>query len=126
MAFRILTTLACAAALGLPACATVDAASGSAGPGDFQYARDVGSKVATRLADDKGEVTVVWRYGTQAWVNNMCGGRPGGDDVFGCSMRDPNSDRCVMFLVAPKDFQDRERLAVLGHELWHCTGARHF
>ena len=125
MAFRILTTLACAAALGLPACATVDAASGSAGPGDFQYARDVGSKVATRLADDKGEVTVVWRYGTQAWVNNMCGGRPGGDDVFGCSMRDPNSDRCVMFLVAPKDFQDRERLAVLGHELWHCTGARH-
>jgi hypothetical protein len=108
-----------AAALACSACATAPVDTG------FQYARDVGSRDATRLAEEKGEVTVVWRYGTREWVNNMCGGRPGGDDVFGCSMRDPGSDRCVMFLVAPKDFQDRERLAVLGHELWHCTGARH-
>ena len=121
MSSRHFLALASAAALLLPACASVPEAPAGA----FQYARDVGSKVATRIADPKGEVTVVWRYGDQAWVNNMCGGRPGADDVFGCSMRDPNSDRCVMFLVAPKDFQDRERLAVLGHELWHCTGARH-
>lgn len=120
---RLLSVLAAAATLSLGACATVEGPA--AGSGEFQYARDVGSKVPTRVADPKGEVTVVWRYGDQAWVNNMCGGRPGGDDVFGCSMKDPNSDRCVMFLVAPKDFQDRERLAVLGHELWHCTGARH-
>jgi hypothetical protein len=127
MDFRrlLLVPLAAAATLSLGACATVDAAAGAAGPGEFQYARDVGSRVATRVADPKGEVTIVWRYGNQEWVNNMCGGRPGADDVFGCSMKDPNSDRCVMFLVAPKDFQDRERLAVLGHELWHCTGARH-
>ena len=109
------------AALTLPACAT----PGGSGDGAFQYARDVGSRDATRIADDKGEMTVVWRYGSAEWVNNMCGGKPGANDVFGCSMRDPGSDRCVMFLVAPKDFQDRDHLAVLGHELWHCTGARH-
>src|SRR3954471_9663120 len=111
--------LIASAALACSACATAPVDTG------FQYARDVGSRAATQLANEKGEVTVVWRYGSREWVNNMCGGPPGGDDVFGCSMKDPDSDRCVMFLVAPKDFQDREHLAVLGHELWHCQGARH-
>ena len=109
------------AALGLPACATTSVGD----EGGFQYARDVGSRKATRVAEDRGEVTVVWRFGPADWVNNMCGGKPGANDVFGCSMRDPGSDRCVMFLVAPKDFQDRDHLAVIGHELWHCQGARH-
>jgi hypothetical protein len=120
MRSRALHLLLAALALGLPACATTDASTA-----DFQYARDVGSREALRTADEKGEVTVVWRFGTPDWVNNMCGGKPGANDVFGCSMRDANSDRCVMFLVTPKDFQDRDHLAVLGHELWHCQGARH-
>ena len=91
----------------------------------FQYARDVAVKEALRDGEGKGEVTIVWRYGSPEWVSMMCGGKIGETHVHGCAMRDPGSDRCVMFLVQPRDFQDRDRLAVLGHELWHCTGARH-
>lgn len=119
---RLSHLLLAAVAFGCPACATVDT-SASAAP--FQYARDVGSREAVLDAFDKGEVTVVWRFGSPEWVNNMCGGKPGAKDVFGCSMNDASSNRCVMFLVPPKDFQDRDHLAVLGHELWHCQGARH-
>jgi hypothetical protein len=109
-----------AIALCASGCATTATTSGA-----FQYARDVGSREAVNLAEKKGEVTVVWRYGPAEWVSTMCGGRLGDTHVHGCAMRDPGSDRCVLFLVEPKDFQDRERLAVLGHEFWHCTGARH-
>ena len=104
------------------------AASGCAAtsaPGEFQYAKDVGSKDAVATGQAKGEVIVVWRYGSAEWVSTMCGGKLGVTHVHGCAMKDPGSDRCVMFLVEPKDFQDRERLAVVGHEFWHCTGARH-
>lgn len=112
-----------AAFLALPLAAAIVA--GCASSGGFQYARDVGSHAPMRMADGKGEVTVIWRFGTPEWVSMMC--RNGSEklEVHGCAMRDPGSDRCVMFLVEPKDFQDRDRLAVIGHELWHCLGARH-
>jgi hypothetical protein len=121
MRFRASHVVLGALALGCQACASFDAPAA----GDFQYARDVGARPVVHAADEKGEVTIVWRFGTPEWVNNMCGGKPGAVDVFGCSMRDPQSDRCVMFLVTPSNFQDRDHLAVLGHELWHCQGARH-
>ena len=113
------------ALLALLALACASCAATNTATGDFQYARDVGVRHASATGLDRGEVTVVWRFGTPEWVNNMCGGKPGAQDVFGCSMSDANSDRCVVFAVEPRDFQDRDHLAVLGHELWHCQGARH-
>lgn len=99
--------------------------AGCASDPAFQYARDVGATAASRFAPAKGEVTVVWRFGTPEWVSLMCRSRPNDSKVHGCAMRDPGSDRCVMFLVEPRDFQDRDRLAVMGHELWHCQGSGH-
>ena len=98
---------------------------GCATDGGFQYARDVEPRMVSRMAAPKGEVTVIWRFGTPEWVSLMC--RSGAVDgkVHGCAMRDPGSDRCVMFLVEPRDFRDRDRLAVMGHELWHCQGSGH-
>lgn len=103
-------------ALSLCSCAAVDG---------FQYSRDVGSKEAIARALPKGEVTVVWRFGTSDWVSVMCAEAGKTQTVHGCAMRDRDSDRCVLFAVEPADFQDRDRLAVLGHEFWHCQGTRH-
>jgi hypothetical protein len=109
-------SIALLAALLLPACAT---------PDGFQYAREVGSRAAVEDASLAGDVVVAWRFGTPQWVAAMCGGKPGQVSVHGCSMQDAGTGRCLIFVVAPHDFQDVERLAVLGHELWHCQGARH-
>ena len=97
----------------------------SAGAGTFQYARDIEPRPVTRMAQAKGEVTIVWRFGPPEWVSMMCRSKPHDGKFHGCAMRDPGSDRCVMFLVAPRDYQDRDRLAVMGHELWHCQGSGH-
>jgi hypothetical protein len=103
----------------------VGAAGCASAGGTFQYAKDVESRQATRMAAAKGEVTIVWRFGPPEWVSMMCRSGPHDGKVHGCAMRDPGSDRCVMFLVEPRDYQDRDRLAVMGHELWHCQGSGH-
>lgn len=35
------------------------------------------------------------------------------------------TDSCNIVAIQPKDFNDTEALAVLGHEFWHCLGAKH-
>lgn len=100
-------------------------AGGCASTGSFEYARDVGSHGQTQNAAAHGEVVVVWRFGTPEWVSTMCAKRLDQGVVHGCAMRDPGSDRCLLILVQPTDYQDRDRLAVMGHELWHCQGSRH-
>jgi len=92
----------------------------------FQYAHDVGSREVLEKAQPYGEVRLTWRLGSAAWVNAICGGdsvkQP---NVHGCALRDDRSGECTLFLVEADDFQDVQRLAVMGHELWHCLGARH-
>jgi hypothetical protein len=116
MRLNVLLPIA-AAALCAAACASVD--------DSFSYARDVGSQELTRSGDDHGEVTIVWRFGPPDWVTRMCRAEPKQKGVFGCSMRDAGSTRCLVIAVEPHDFKDFDRLAVLGHEAWHCMGARH-
>jgi hypothetical protein len=92
----------------------------------FDYARDVGSVVPTRLAYEKGNVTISWKLGSPEWVSIMC--RPMGAQIaviHGCAMLDADGENCLIIAVEPTSFQDRERLAVLGHEAWHCFGALH-
>ena len=106
-----------ACSLALAGCATQSA---------FQYAREVGSREALSKGTPGGEVHVTWRFGSPEWVNSICGGAAGTDPaVHGCAFNDPARGQCVVFLVEADDFQDKERLAVMGHELWHCLGARH-
>jgi hypothetical protein len=110
-----------AAALALPGCAALNTFD------TFDYAREVGSREPTAYPKGiKGEVTIVWRFGSPDWVSQMC--QPMGHalgDIHGCSMMDKKGKRCLVFAVEPTNFQDRNRLAVLGHEIWHCFGAKH-
>lgn len=32
---------------------------------------------------------------------------------------------CLIHTIEPNDFTDQVRLMILGHEFWHCLGARH-
>jgi hypothetical protein len=44
----------------------------------------------------------------------------------GCARTKPTDvSVCEVYVVEPKDFDDKETLQVFGHEVWHCFGARH-
>ncbi len=52
-------------------------------------------------------------------------GGPGGE-YAGCARSKPSNIRvCEVYAVRPKDFDDKNRLMHLGHEVWHCFGATH-
>lgn len=47
---------------------------------------------------------------------------------YGCALvkqNEPGVTVCEIAAEEPKDFADTKRLAILGHELWHCLGATH-
>lgn len=50
-----------------------------------------------------------------------------GDDILnGCARSKPgNALVCEIYAVEPKSFSDSAALKVLGHETWHCFGAKH-
>lgn len=41
------------------------------------------------------------------------------------SITDPDVSFCTIFAVRARDFNDAPLLAILGHELEHCTGSIH-
>ena len=95
------------------------------GCAEFEYARDVAPTVMTNGGQSDGEIRVVWRFGTPEYIHRMCSIREGGPIIHGCAARNPDGKSCVIYVVQPRNFQDDGRLAVLGHEFWHCLGARH-
>jgi hypothetical protein len=123
---RRLATLARRWLGALPLLAVAVALQGCADMGNFNYARDVGSTDASRLGSIKGTVYISWRMGSPEWVAIMC--QPMGKQgppAHACAILDDDGENCVIFAVEPRNFQDQQRLAVLGHEAWHCFGAKH-
>lgn len=67
-------------------------------------------------------ITVTWardlRHATM-----LCEDRGLQHSAAGCAWG--TTEDCRIVVVQPKDFDDHSRLGVLGHEVWHCLGARH-
>ena len=60
-------------------------------------------------------------------INKHCPPKEEGTISVGCAdfkVTGLNSI-CTIWVEEPLDFNDQTRLAVLGHEFWHCAGARH-
>lgn len=70
---------------------------------------------------------------TQQAVSDKCislgtndGPEAGPKAYNGCARSKPDDIKiCEIYLVEPKNFDDREALEALGHETWHCFGAKH-
>lgn len=46
-------------------------------------------------------------------------------EVRGFTMVSPSQDVCVIHIEKPKIWDDREAMAIMGHEIYHCTLANH-
>ena len=50
---------------------------------------------------------------------------PEGGSVRGFAVVNPNEDVCYVHLIAADLWDDRESMAIMGHEIYHCTLADH-
>ena len=65
---------------------------------------------------------------TKSAVTDKCVelGLTGSDRYYGCARTKPDNDAiCEVYMVEPRDFDDEKALETLGHETWHCFGAKH-
>jgi hypothetical protein len=71
------------------------------------------------------DVNVVWVDSVDE-VNRICPPQPNWMNVA-CARPKVDGDysKCTIYALKPKDFNDVPKLAILGHELMHCTGAEH-
>lgn len=68
------------------------------------------------------EVTVAVKWvKTVDQLNSVCGSP--NRLTYGCAISLGN--HCTIHVIEPRDFNDVPLLAMLGHEFWHCLGARH-
>jgi hypothetical protein len=78
-------------------------------------------KTLARADRDSVLVIVRWVRGVDDLVDH-CDPVPG-VIVYACAI--PRGPVCTVWAVQPDDFDDATKLAILGHELWHCLGAQH-
>jgi len=48
-----------------------------------------------------------------------------GHTIRGFTLVNPMSKKCFINIIPPKIWDDRETMAIVGHELFHCTLADH-
>lgn len=76
----------------------------------------------SRPAPREGRVILTWKATDHESIPGYCGGR---EEALACAVTMAGSEVCTIYFVPPKDFNDRDGLLILGHEAWHCMGAKH-
>lgn len=76
-------------------------------------------KITSRSTIDQINLRVIWTTNIDE-IAKACGSKR---VTYGCAIAINNS--CVIYVVEPIDFNDTPKLAMLGHEVWHCLGAKH-
>ena len=79
----------------------------------------------------KTKIEVIWMPSLEA-ANEKCTKLSAKVDPFSggafaaCARSKPDDiSVCEIYTVEPESFDDNVRLANLGHEVWHCLGAKH-
>jgi len=78
----------------------------------------------------KGFIVKLVLYDTEEELNDVYysgqeGERPEGEGVRAFSMSSDAEDVCFVHIKAAKLWDDRENMAIMGHEVYHCALARH-
>lgn len=79
-------------------------------------------KMSEQPTKDRAYVVVKWMDDPSSICSSVMLNR---NAYLGCAAQDIHTPRCTIYVRQPKDFNDTQALAVLGHELLHCLGASH-
>jgi hypothetical protein len=77
--------------------------------------------------------TIEMHWMNEKQVNDTCiqygttsGGTGAGIGYEACARTKPSDPSiCEIYAVQPSNFEDTKNLSTIGHELWHCMGAKH-
>ena len=79
---------------------------------------------ATSMADRNDiVVTVEWQAPDEVDATCKAAGATDGEHFEACAAS--GATACTIYAVEPRSFSDHTALKALGHEAWHCFGARH-
>jgi hypothetical protein len=75
-------------------------------------------------------VTIEMHWGAKEDITSVCqslGASDSPSNIYnGCARSKPDDvNICEIYATQPNKFDDTADLAVLGHEVWHCLGAKH-
>ncbi|HEY4530141.1 MAG TPA: hypothetical protein VIG97_07415 [Luteimonas sp.] len=82
-----------------------------------------GRGVTSRADRNDIKVTVEWVAARDVDAVCKAAGAADGERFEACAASGPTT--CTIYAVQPRNFEDRAALQALGHEAWHCFGARH-
>lgn len=84
-------------------------------------------KTLNRANRDKISIEVHWV--SKSKISDKCkqlGAKPLTNTYAGCARSKPSDKSiCEIYVVQPNGFNDDYRLEILGHEVYHCLGAKH-
>ena len=69
-------------------------------------------------AQESTDTQLILKLVSDRAANDFCG-----SNSLACSMR--LAHECHVTAPAPQDFNDKDRLAILGHEILHCASGDH-
>jgi len=72
------------------------------------------------------KVYVIWEKDPDRMCKILMGSHIyANSDFLGCSGFNNQTSTCTIILPKPDNFNDKNKLTILGHELMHCFGANH-
>jgi hypothetical protein len=80
------------------------------------------SFVRRKATVNETRVTVTWAK-NNADATRICEYKGLSHRANGCAFGDVGN--CHIVAIQPDNFLDKQALEVMGHELWHCLGAKH-
>ncbi len=84
---------------------------------------NAGRSVSSRA--DRNDIAITVRWTDARDVDAVCkaAGATDGERFEACAAS--GATTCTIYAAQPRNFEDRAALQALGHEAWHCFGARH-
>jgi hypothetical protein len=89
----------------------------------YRYGKDVKLTV-----ERKGFIVKLVLYDNESDLNDAYyqdRERPEGESVRAFALSAKNEDVCFVHIKAAKIWDDRENMAIMGHEIYHCALSRH-
>jgi len=84
-----------------------------------------GPTTAATSKADRNDIAITVKWVPANKIDGACkaAGTKDGQHFNGCAAS--GAKACTIYAVQPRSFADETGLKALGHEAWHCFGARH-
>lgn len=81
---------------------------------------DVGPTTKLKQTRNDKSFTMTVEIVEEDHITKVCDALGAGSDKNGCAAFDLDAKSCTIYVMPQRHAHDTERLALVGHETWHC------